>query len=156
MHQPCQKVVACFWGEVYFYFPVFNRKQFSFKRCFKQRKTKSAAALWKKVEVNTSKMEPNFVNTGDQQRLSFSSLSSRNEKIINYGHISIGVLLLAITVSFLANMCTWMNFIHAVLIRKCHKIYYCTTFGRNAKPLYPNPTKSEVVLYFYIVCYINS
>ena len=49
-------------------------------------------------------MEPNFVNTGDQQRLSFSSLSRKNEKILNYGHISIGVLLLAITVSFLAIM----------------------------------------------------
>ena len=95
------------------------------------------------------------MNTGDQQRLSFSSLSRNNEKILNYGHISIGVLLLAITVSFLANMSTcstWMNFIHAVLSRKCHKIYYCMTFGRNAKPLYPNTTKSEVVLYFCIVC----
>ena len=46
-------------------------------------------------------MEPNFATNGDRQRLSFSSLSRSNEKILNYGHISIGVLLLAITVSFL-------------------------------------------------------
>ena len=100
-------------------------------------------------------MEPNFVNTGDQQRLSFSSLSRNNEKILNYGHISIGVLLLAITVSFLANMSTcstWMNFIHAVLGRKYHKIYYCTTFGRDAKPLEPNQKRSSIV---FLYCLLN-
>ena len=59
------------------------------------------------------------MNTGDQQRLSFSSLSRSNEKILNYGHISIGVLLLAITVSFYCkNM--HMMLIHAILNTYVH------------------------------------